>query len=52
MMSQLDFAQAKAQKETGKIQVIDAPSPAYQVFIMRVDRAAVRRSRRCGRRCG
>ena len=38
MMSQLDFAQAKAQKGKGKIQVIDAPSPAYQVFIMRVDR--------------
>ena len=38
MMSQLDFAQAKAQKKTKKIQVIDAPSPAYQVFIMRVDR--------------
>ena len=31
MMSQLDFAQAKAQKKTKKIQVIDAPSPAYQV---------------------
>ena len=38
MMSQLDFAQAKAQKSAKKIQVIDAPSPAYQVFIMRVDR--------------
>jgi peptide/nickel transport system substrate-binding protein len=38
MMSQLDFAQAKAQKGKGKIRVIDAPSPAYQVFIMRVDR--------------
>jgi peptide/nickel transport system substrate-binding protein len=38
MMSQLDFAQAKAQKGKGKIHVIDAPSPAYQVFIMRVDR--------------
>lgn len=38
MMSQLDFAQAKAQKSGGKIQVIDAPSPAYQVFIMRTDR--------------
>ena len=38
MMSQLDFAQAKAQKETGEIQVIDAPSPAFQVFLMRVDR--------------
>jgi peptide/nickel transport system substrate-binding protein len=39
MMSQLDFAQAKAQKSGKKIQVIDAPSPAYQVFIMRTDRA-------------
>ena len=38
MMSQLDFAQAKAQKSAKKIQVIDAPSPAYQVFIMRTDR--------------
>jgi peptide/nickel transport system substrate-binding protein len=38
MMSQLDFAQAKAQKSRGKIHVIDAPSPAYQVFIMRTDR--------------
>ncbi|MDX6563350.1 MAG: peptide/nickel transport system substrate-binding protein [Gaiellales bacterium] len=38
MMSQLDFAQAKAQKSKKKIQVIDAPSPAYQVFIMRTDR--------------
>lgn len=38
MMSQLDFAQAKAQKAAKKIQVIDAPSPAYQVFIMRTDR--------------
>ena len=38
MMSQLDFAQAKAQKKAKKIQVIDAPSPAYQVFIMRTDR--------------
>ena len=38
MMSQLDFDQAKAQKSAKKIQVIDAPSPAYQVFIMRTDR--------------
>ena len=38
MMSQLDFAQARAQKSKKKIQVIDAPSPAYQVFIMRTDR--------------
>ena len=38
MMSQLDFNQAKAQKSAKKIQVIDAPSPAYQVFIMRTDR--------------
>ena len=38
MMSQLDFAQAKAQKSKKKIKVVDAPSPAYQVLIMRVDR--------------
>jgi peptide/nickel transport system substrate-binding protein len=37
MMSQLSFTQAKAQQEAGQIQVLDAPSPAIQVFIMRVD---------------
>jgi peptide/nickel transport system substrate-binding protein len=39
MMSQLDFAQARAQQGKGKIKVVNAPSPAYQVFIMRTDRA-------------
>jgi peptide/nickel transport system substrate-binding protein len=37
MMSQIPFAQAKAQQEQGQIQVLDAPSPALQVFIMAVD---------------
>ena len=37
MMSQLEFAQAKAQQEAGEIQVIDAPSPAIQVILMAVD---------------
>jgi peptide/nickel transport system substrate-binding protein len=37
MMSQLPFAQAKAQQDQEQIQVIDAPSPALQVFIMAVD---------------
>jgi peptide/nickel transport system substrate-binding protein len=39
MMSQLSFAQARAQQEAGEIQVIAAPSPAIQVFIMAVDEA-------------
>jgi peptide/nickel transport system substrate-binding protein len=37
MMSQIPFAQAKAQQDRGEIQVIDAESPTVQVFIMRVD---------------
>jgi peptide/nickel transport system substrate-binding protein len=37
MMSQLPFAQAKEQQERGEITVLDAPSPALQVFIMAVD---------------
>jgi peptide/nickel transport system substrate-binding protein len=37
MMSQLPFAQAKEQEQRGDIQVIDAESPALQVFIMAVD---------------
>jgi peptide/nickel transport system substrate-binding protein len=37
MMSQLPFAQAKAQQDRGEIQVINAESPSVQVFIMRVD---------------
>ncbi len=37
MMSQLEFAQAKAQQEAGEIQVIDSPSPAIQVILMAVD---------------
>jgi peptide/nickel transport system substrate-binding protein len=37
MMSQLPFTQARAQAESGEIQVIDAPSPSLQVFIMAVD---------------
>jgi len=39
MMSQLPFPQAKEQQERGDIQVLDAPSPALQVFIMAVDLA-------------
>ncbi len=38
MMSQLSFTQARAQEEAGEIQVIAAPSPAIQVFLMAVDR--------------
>jgi len=38
LMSQLDFVQARAKKDTGEIQVLDAPSPAFQVILMRVDR--------------
>ena len=37
MMSQLEFTQAKAQQESGDVQVIDAPSPAIQVILMAVD---------------
>ena len=37
MMSQLEFAQAKAQQEAGEIQVIDSPSPAIQVILMAID---------------
>jgi peptide/nickel transport system substrate-binding protein len=37
MMSQLPFAQAKEQETRGDIQVIDAESPALQVFLMAVD---------------
>ncbi|MDW8339074.1 MAG: ABC transporter substrate-binding protein [Thermoleophilia bacterium] len=37
MMSQLPFTQARAEKDAGRIQVIDAPSAAAQVFLMRVD---------------
>jgi peptide/nickel transport system substrate-binding protein len=37
MMSQLSFTQARAQKEQGALQVIDAPSPAVQVMLMAVD---------------
>jgi peptide/nickel transport system substrate-binding protein len=37
MMSQLPFAQARAELDGGRIQVIDAPSPAIQVFLMAVD---------------
>jgi peptide/nickel transport system substrate-binding protein len=37
MMSQLPFTQAKAQQGGGQIQVIDAPSPAFQVILMAVD---------------
>jgi peptide/nickel transport system substrate-binding protein len=37
MMSQLSFTQAKAQEGGDQIQVVNAPSPAYQVFIMAVD---------------
>jgi peptide/nickel transport system substrate-binding protein len=37
MMSQLPFTQARAQAGGTEIQVIDAPSPALQVIIMRVD---------------
>ncbi len=37
MLSQLPFVQAKAHKEQGDINVIDAPSPAYQVILMAVD---------------
>ena len=37
MISQLPFAQAKQQQETGEIQVIAAESPALQVFLMAVD---------------
>ncbi|MDX6533133.1 MAG: peptide/nickel transport system substrate-binding protein [Gaiellales bacterium] len=37
MMSQLDFNQAKAHQAQGDIQVIDAPSPAFQVMLMAVD---------------
>ncbi|MDQ3866611.1 MAG: ABC transporter substrate-binding protein [Actinomycetota bacterium] len=37
MMSQLPFAQAKEQQERGDIQVINAQSPALQVFLMAVD---------------
>ena len=38
MMSQLSFTQARAQQDAGEIQVIAAPSPAIQVFLMAVDR--------------
>ncbi|HYY74886.1 MAG TPA: ABC transporter substrate-binding protein [Gaiellaceae bacterium] len=37
MISQMTFAQAKQQQETGDIQVIAAESPALQVFLMAVD---------------
>jgi peptide/nickel transport system substrate-binding protein len=37
MISQIPFAQAKQQQETGEIQVIVAESPALQVFLMAVD---------------
>jgi peptide/nickel transport system substrate-binding protein len=37
MMSQLPFTQAKAQEAEGQIQVVNAPSPSLQVFIMAVD---------------
>jgi peptide/nickel transport system substrate-binding protein len=37
MMSQLSFTQARAQQDAGEIQVIAAPSPAIQVFLMAVD---------------
>jgi peptide/nickel transport system substrate-binding protein len=37
MMSQLPFNQARAQGDSGAFQVIDAPSTAFQVFIMAVD---------------
>ena len=37
MISQMTFAQAKQQQETGEIQVIAAESPALQVFLMAVD---------------
>jgi peptide/nickel transport system substrate-binding protein len=37
MISQIPFAQAKAQQERGEIQVITAESPAIQVFLMAVD---------------
>jgi peptide/nickel transport system substrate-binding protein len=38
MMSQLSFTQARAQQDAGDIQVIAAPSPAIQVFLMAVDK--------------
>jgi peptide/nickel transport system substrate-binding protein len=37
MMSQLPFAQAKAQEDRGEIQVVNAESPTVQVILMRVD---------------
>jgi peptide/nickel transport system substrate-binding protein len=37
MMSQLSFTQARAQQDSGEVQVIDAPSPAVQVILMAVD---------------
>jgi peptide/nickel transport system substrate-binding protein len=37
MMSQLPFSQARAEAGGDRIQVIDAPSPALQVFLMRLD---------------
>ena len=43
MMSQLPFTQAR--RRPAEIQVIDAPSPALQVFIMAVDEALRRRPR-------
>ena len=36
-MSQLPFVQAKAHQEQGDINVVNAPSPAYQVILMAVD---------------
>jgi peptide/nickel transport system substrate-binding protein len=37
MMSQMEFSQARAQKDQGQIQVIDAESPSINVFIMAID---------------
>ncbi len=36
-MSQLPFVQAKTHQEQGDINVVNAPSPAYQVILMAVD---------------
>lgn len=38
MISQLGFVEAKTEEQKGEIQVIAAPSPAVQVFIMATDK--------------
>ena len=44
-MSQLPFVQAKALQGGGDINVVNAPSPAYQVILMAVDRSPFRDKR-------